>query len=114
MIVHSVNKHKKNELKAIFYQYMSLNSKFNIAYSLIYMISLMNMETFSSIYMTEFAQYFLDYYKIILVNYLAEVFKLSGNLAYIIMTLNRYTLVGKEHMQFLEKITKFKFKNVLS
>jgi hypothetical protein len=48
-----------------------------------------------------------------MIAYFGEVFKICANIAYIMMTLNRYLLVGKDHAPWLVKIAKLEFKWVI-
>jgi hypothetical protein len=63
----------------------------------------------SSIYTTQFVQYL----KIVFIAYLGEVFKMCANISYLMMTLNRFLLVGKDHSPWLVTIAKLEFKSVI-
>jgi hypothetical protein len=63
----------------------------------------------SSVYTTQFAQFF----KIVIIAYLGETKKMCGNISYLMMTLNRYLLIGKDHAPWLVKIAKLEFKWVI-
>jgi hypothetical protein len=115
-IIRTIHVNKKRDLKEDFYKYMSANAKFNCLYCLIlvfYPITSCNWRLSdhfcSSIFTTQFAQY----YKIVMVAYWGEVFKMCANVSYLMMTLNRYMLVGKDHPAFLVKIAKLKLKRVI-
>jgi hypothetical protein len=45
--------------------------------------------------------------------YLGEVVKMSANISYLMMTLNRYLLVGKDHVPWLVALAKLEFKWVI-
>jgi hypothetical protein len=45
--------------------------------------------------------------------YFGEVVKMCANISYLMMTLNRYLLVGKDHAPWLVSIAKFEFKWVI-
>jgi hypothetical protein len=115
-IVQTINKNKKKELKEVFYKYMSSNAKFNSLYCLILVFYPMTScvwrlsTTFcSSIFTTLFVQY----YKIVMMAYFGEVVKMSANISYLMMTLNRYLLVGKDHSPWLVTLAKLEFKWVI-
>jgi hypothetical protein len=48
-----------------------------------------------------------------MVAYFGEVVKMCANISYIMMTLNRYMLVGKDHSPWLVSVAKLKFKLVI-
>jgi hypothetical protein len=115
-IISTIEENKKKVLKEDFYKYMSANAKFNCIYCLIFVFYPMTScnwklsTTFcSSIFTTQFVQY----YKIVMMAYFGEVIKLSANVSYLMMTLNRYLLVGKDHAQWLVAIAKLEFKWVI-
>ncbi len=112
LVIWSISENQKSELKEDFYKYMSLNAKFNCIYSLIYMFTPINYCSnypsgvfCSLIYDSLFAQYF----KIIVIAYLGESVKLCANVSYILMTVNRYMLIGREHNKILEAVSKVNF-----
>jgi hypothetical protein len=49
----------------------------------------------------------------VFVAYFGETFKLCGNISFILMSVNRYMLIGREHNSTLEKISKWDFKWVI-
>jgi hypothetical protein len=115
-IIKTLKDNEKKELKEDFYKYMSSNAKFNCLYCLIFAFYPMTScnwnasYTFcSKIYTTQFVQYF----KIVMMAYFGEVFKMSANVSYIMMTLNRYLLIGKDHAPWLVSIAKLEFKWVI-
>ena len=114
-VIQVIRKNKKKDLKEDFYSYMSLNSKFNCTLCLLfafYPINYCNQfksDLFcSSIYNSLFDQYF----KIYFVAYSGEAIKMCSNISYILITVNRYMLIGNEHSPFLERISKLKIRNV--
>ena len=115
VLIITLKKNSKNELKEKFYKFMCLNSKFNCLFSLLHLFQLMNFcLTFydyfcSSIYQTYFAQYF----SIIGIHFLSNAIKMCSNLIYIQMTLNRYMLIGKDHFKILEKVSRIRIKYYL-
>jgi hypothetical protein len=115
-IIQTIEKHKKKKLKEDFYKYMSANADFNCLYCLVlvsYPINSCNWNSSyyfcSSIYTTQFAQL----YKIVFIAYVGETVKMCANISYLMMTLNRYLLVGKDHAPWLIKIAKLEFKKVI-
>jgi hypothetical protein len=58
---------------------------------------------------TKFAQY----YKIVFVAYFGETLKMCSNVFYILISVNRYMLIGQEHALFLEKISKLDLKRTI-
>jgi hypothetical protein len=115
LIVRTIRKHKKTDLKEKFFQYMSVNSKLNCLYSFIYVFNLMNVcisenAIFcSSVYTSIWAQYF----KIIFGVYLGETIKMSSNITYVLMTINRLMLVSSHHSCVLEAISKMKTQRIV-
>jgi hypothetical protein len=115
-IIQTINKNKNKSLKEDFYKYMSANAKFNCLYCLILVFYPMTSciwrldTTFcSSIFTTQFVQYF----KIVMMAYFGEVVKMCANISYLMMTLNRYLLVGKDHAPWLVTLAKLEFKWVI-
>jgi hypothetical protein len=115
-VIQTVQRNEKKELKEDFYQYMSVNAKFNSLYCVIFSFYPMtscnyNLSVYfcSKIYTTQFVQY----YKIVMIAYFSEVFKMCANISYLMMTLNRFLLVGKDHPPWLVKLAKLKFKHVI-
>jgi hypothetical protein len=95
---------------------MSLNSRFNCLYCLVFVFYPVNIcldprMTFfcSSIYTYVSTQLF----KIGCVAYLGESIKLCANISYILITVNRYMLIGREHSPLLERISKLEFKHIV-
>jgi hypothetical protein len=54
-----------------------------------------------------------QYFKIVVLTYSGETVKMCANITYIMMTLNRYLLVGKDHTQWLVSLAKAEFKWVI-
>jgi hypothetical protein len=102
IIIHVVRTQKK-ELKDAFFDYMKVNACFNCLYCAIYLTELMSeCVWFSGIYCsairtTMFAQYF----KIVVIEYFGNAMKICGNVTYILMNVNRYMLIGKDHNKTL-------------
>jgi hypothetical protein len=115
-IIQTIKKNKKKKLKEDFYQYMSVNAKFNCIYCLIFVFYPMtscnwrpNYNFCSSIFTSQLVQY----YKIIMIAYFGEVVKMCANISYLMMTLNRYLLVGRSHASWLVSLAKLEFKWVI-
>jgi hypothetical protein len=115
-IIHTIKANEKRELKEDFYKYMSANAKFNCLYCLILVFYPMtscnwrqNYLFCSSIFTTQFVQY----YKIVMIAYFGELIKMCANICYLMMTLNRYLLVGQNHAPWLVTIAKLQFKWVI-
>jgi hypothetical protein len=79
-------------LKEDFYKYMDANAKFNCFYCMILLFYPMTSCTWrlsSSFCSKIFTTQFVQYYKIVIIGYLGEVFKMCANISYLMMTLNR-------------------------
>jgi hypothetical protein len=115
-IIQTLKDNEKKELKEDFYKYMSANAKFNCIFCLIfvfYPITSCNWNA-SYYFCSEIYTYkFVQYFKIVMMAYFGEVVKMCANICYLMMTLNRYLLVGKDHAQWLVKIAKLEFKWVI-
>jgi hypothetical protein len=115
-IIQTIHKNKNKELKEDFYKYMSANAKFNCLYCLIFVFYPMtscNWALSSSFCSSVFTTKFVQYFKIVMIGYFGEVVKMCANISYLMMTLNRYLLVGKEHSPWLVTIAKLEFKWVI-
>jgi hypothetical protein len=115
-IIQTIQKNEVKILKEDFYKYMKANAKFNCLYCLIFVLYPINSCNWnpsyhfcSAIYTAQLAQYF----KIIIATYLGETIKMSANISYLMMTLNRYLLIGKDQAPWLVKIAKLEFKWVI-
>jgi hypothetical protein len=116
LIIYAVHKNKEKELKDSFYAYMSLNAVFNCMYCVIFLFypvsSCINSWTgffCSSIRQLNVVQFF----KIVFVAYFGETFKMCANISYILMNVNRYMLIGREHKPLFENISKWDLKWVV-
>jgi hypothetical protein len=115
-IVRTIQENKKKELKEDFYKYMSANAKFNCLYCFIlvfYPITSCNWKPSYYFCSSIFTSQYVQYYKIVMVAYFEEVIKMCANISYLMMTLNRYLLVGKDHAPWLVKTAKLEFKWVI-
>jgi hypothetical protein len=114
-IVQTIKQNKKKELKEDFYKYMSANAKFNCLYCLIFVFYPMTSCTWrqSNFCSTIFTTQFVQYFKIVVMAYFGEVIKMCANISYLMMTLNRYLLIGKDHAPWLVTLAKQEFKLVI-
>jgi hypothetical protein len=106
----TVFKNRHEQLKDHLYIFMLINAIFNSLYSLIYMFNLMsecilmNSLFCSAVFNAPSTQYF----KMLIVVYLGNVVKACSNLTYILMIVNRYMLVGRDHLKLLEQVSKIR------
>jgi hypothetical protein len=115
-IIQTLKINEKKDLKEDFYKYMSANAKFNCLYCLIFVFYPMTSCTWRLSYhfcSSIFTSQFVQYYKFIMIAYFGEVVKMCANVSYIMMTLNRYLLVGKDHQPWLVTIAKLELKWVI-
>jgi hypothetical protein len=110
LIIRAVHQNQEKELKDDFYQYMSLNAEFNCLYCIIFLfypvnscVDIMADYFCSSIRTSNVTQL----YKIVLVAFFGETFKMCSNISFILMNVNRYMLIGREHNATFEKISKW-------
>jgi hypothetical protein len=113
LIIRTVKKHEKTELQEEFYKYMSLNSIFNCLYCLVYCFYPINYCTdyFCSPF---YKLIFVQYIKIVFISYFGEAIKTCANISYILITINRYMLIGREHVKILKRISTLKYKTAVS
>jgi hypothetical protein len=96
---------------------MSVNSTFNcilclvFAFYPIYYCNQFKSDFFCSFI---FNSLFYLYFKIVFIAYLGETIKMCSNISYILITINRYMLIGKDHSPLLKRISKLKIKHVVS
>jgi hypothetical protein len=115
-VVWVVLKKGKKYLNEDFYKYMALNSIFNCLFCFIYAFYPIN---YCLRYETGyfcFAIYnsvALQVIKIVFIGYFSEVMKMCSSISYILITINRYMLVGKEHNFVLTIIAKWPLKYVI-
>jgi hypothetical protein len=116
IIIRTIKKNEKTELKEDFYKYMSANAKFNCIYCLILVFYPMTSCTWRLSYhlcSTIFTSQFVQWYKIVMIAYFSEVIKMCANIMYLMMTLHRYLLVGTDHASWLVTVAKLDFKWVV-
>jgi len=104
IIVIRNKKHAKNFSNSM-YKHICVNALFNVGYCLIYLLSLINICIYqktsfcSSIYRTEFAQYFYIY----VILFLGNTFRLCCNISYIFFSISRFALSGTSNKSKLRK-----------
>jgi hypothetical protein len=110
IIIKTVKENEKKDLKEDFYKYMRANAKFNCIYCLTFVFYPMtscdwrlSYSFCSSIFTSQIVQY-------VFIAYFGETIKMCANFSYLMMTLNRYLLVGKDHSQWLVGLAKIEFK----
>jgi hypothetical protein len=114
LLVYVIRK-KKIVLKENLYLYIDMNSRFNCIYCLISMLNLMNQcISNNGIYCSGiYKSYFAQYVKIIVTTGLGNMVKTCCNITYILILVNRYMLIGKEHSNLLRKISELSLKKVI-
>jgi hypothetical protein len=102
------------ELKEPFFDYMKLNSLFNCIYCVIFLTTLMNeCIMFNGIYCSSVrTSLFAQWYKILVVEYFGDAIKICSNVTYILMNVNRYMLIGRDHNKTLQSISELNPKTV--
>jgi hypothetical protein len=112
----TVLKKGKKDLNENFYKYMALNSTFNSLFCLIYVLYPIN---YCLLYESGFFcsaisnSVATQVIKIVFQGYLGEVLKMCSNISYILITINRYMLVGKKHNFILTNISEWNMKRVI-
>jgi hypothetical protein len=97
-------RHAKNVSNSM-YKHIFVNAVFNIGYCLIYLCSLVNICIFSktsfcsTIYRTEFAQYFYIY----VILFLGNTFRLCCNISYVFFSISRFALSGTSNQNRIRK-----------
>jgi hypothetical protein len=95
---------------------MRLNSIFNCTYCVLFVFYPINIcpDTRMSYFRSSiFNSVPVQLYKIVFLAYFGESIKMCANIPYILITVNRYMLIGREHSAFLERISKLKFNHVV-
>jgi hypothetical protein len=114
-IVRTIHRNRGKELKDDLYAYMSLNAKCNCAYSLIFVFGLMSeciLPGSDLLCSSVRTSLFVQYFKIVVVEYVGGVLKVCANFSYVLMTLNRHMLIGKERFWLFEKLAGLKMKSL--
>jgi hypothetical protein len=117
LIIRAVHQNKEKELKDDFYKFMSLNAVFNCIYCGIFLFYPINscIDTLTDGLFCSSIRTFTvtQLYKIVFVAYFGETIKMCANIFFILMNVNRYMLIGREHNSTLQKISKWDFKWVI-
>jgi hypothetical protein len=116
LVIRAVYLNKEKALKDDFYSYMSLNASFNCLYCVIFIFYPINscVDTLSNFFCSAvFTSTSAQLYKIVFIAFLGETFKMCANISYILINVNRYMLIGREHNPTLDKISKWDFKWVI-
>jgi hypothetical protein len=115
-IIQTIKKNQMKELKEDFYKYMNANAKFNCLYCLIFVFYPINNCNWQPNYYfcsSIYTYLVIQYFKIVMISYVGESFKMCASISYLMMTLNRYLLIGKDHGPWLVKAAKLKYKRVI-
>ena len=115
------HKSNKKEMKENQYSYMSLNAFCNLFILSFQSISLISECDIKEGYLNENGIFcssvrkspFSQFYRIIFLEYLTHYFNVMSNLSYICYSINRLSLIGKEHGEFVKKISKLKVKKFI-
>ena len=108
--------HLKQSIHSIMYQHITVNSVFNILYSLIKLLSLVNICIFprssfcSLIYQTNASQYF----KIYMVYFLGNAARLCANTSYMAFSVSRYILSTSNPSRFFKKFEQLNLRRFYS
>jgi hypothetical protein len=106
----------KKDLNEVFYKYMTLNAIFNCLFCFIYAFYPIN---YCPRYQSGFfcsaitSSVAVQVIKIVFIGFFGEVLKMCSNISYILITVNRYMLVGKEHNFVLTNISEWNMKRVI-
>jgi hypothetical protein len=117
LIIRAVHQNQQKDLKDNFYQYMSLNSKFNCLNCIVFLFYPVNscVDIMTGYFCSSIrASYVTQLYKIVLVSFFGEAFKMCSNIMFILMNVNRYMLIGREHSATFEKISKWNMNWVIA
>jgi hypothetical protein len=111
-LIRVVSKNRKANLKEDFFKYISLNAKCNCLYSLIYLSGLISYWLAKFVFPITISA-FWQYFTFIVNEYACLCVKACANVSYILMSLNRYMLIGKDHSPPLEYISKLPAKRII-
>jgi hypothetical protein len=109
-----VTRAQAKELKESFFDYMKLNSWFNCMYCALFLTNLMSVCILSmGIYCSSIqTSIFVQYWKIVVIEYFADAIKTCASVTYILMNVSRYMLIGRDHNKTLQFISELKPKTV--
>ena len=107
-----VKKTNRQELKEKQYTYMAIHSASNIFICLIQLLSLMNeCHLPVGLYCSSIRYYaWIQYIKIVLIEYFGFFFRIFSNLTFIAFSLNRLSLIGKDHNAFTKFVSDLNIK----
>jgi hypothetical protein len=113
-VFRNINSRKK-DLKEKFYQYTKVNSIINSMYCLIYMTNLMSECIMrDSIYCSSiYSEFYAQYLKIYAVSYLCNAIKICSNVTLILITVNRFILIGKNHYKLCKLLSEIPIQRVV-
>jgi hypothetical protein len=117
LIIRAVHQNQEKDLKDDFYQYMSLNSKFNCLYCIIFLFYPVNScnDIMTGYFCSSIRTFYVtQLYKIVIVAFFGETFKMCSNIMYTLMNINRYMLIGREHNPTFEKMSKWSINWVIA
>lgn len=107
-------KHKSNQkaLKENQYSYMSLNACCNLLMLAFQAIRLTSeCQVFNGVFCSSSSvrkSLFVQFYRIIFVEYLTHVLNVMSNLSYIVYSISRLSLVGQDHGKFVTMMSKLR------
>jgi hypothetical protein len=113
LVIRAVRQHREKDK---FYQYMSINAVFNCLYCIIFLFYPINscVDTLSSSFCSSIrTSTVTQLYKIVVVAYFGETIKMCANISYILININRYLMIHRDHNPTLEKIIKWDSKQVI-
>jgi hypothetical protein len=116
LAIRAVHQNQEKGLKDDFYQYMSLNAKFNCLYCIIFLFYPVNscVDGMTGYFCSSIhTSYITQLYKIVLVSFFGETFKMCSNIMYILMNVNRYMLIGRDHNRTFDIISKWNMNSVI-
>ncbi len=113
LIIRTIRRNK-NDLKEGLFIFMSMNAYFNCAYCLIYLCNLMSeCIIVDSVYCSSVrANIYVQYIKIVLINFIGNAIKICSNVTYLLITINRYMLVGKNPIILLQSIAELSLRKI--
>jgi hypothetical protein len=111
LVIKVIRSNQKEELKENQYKYMCLNAASNSLILIIQAMSLISecQNRFNGIFCSHINKSgFAQYYKIVFIEYISSVLILFSNLTYIGFSINRLSLIGKNHSKLTVKVSGLK------
>lgn len=109
-----VYKPNRKDLKENQYKYMALNALLNILVCVIVLTHIMSeCDKFYSVCFRVRSVYFVQYFRMIVGEYLCNALRLMSALSYVWFSINRLSLIGKDHSKFVVKVSKMSIKGFL-